>query len=179
MLTECQTCCCPLCLEITNSLDQGFLNGQTFYYITNSSGPWFWLVEPCSKLLYITPQTHTFVYVCVLLGNHNRFWGTTLFSGRIMFLLISSHFICFVWLYSIRFTSRLTTPLSCYKLTVNHGLLLYFVPLTQSLRADPCGHRGVPVMSRASAYPAVDQCEESRWWVQKAFCSLWSIIQHV
>ncbi len=43
---------------------------------------------------------HICLHVCVarqpLCWNHNHFWGTTLFGGRIMFLLISLHFICSV-----------------------------------------------------------------------------------
>ncbi len=43
---------------------------------------------------------HLCLCLCVarqpLCCNHNCFWGTTLFGGRIMFLLISLHFICSV-----------------------------------------------------------------------------------
>ncbi len=57
---------------------------------TDSSGPWFWLVEPRSKPLYITLQTYTFVYFAcssattlfqpqLFLRNYIVWWKNTVF----------------------------------------------------------------------------------------------------
>ncbi len=109
---------------------------------------WLSHVRSCCKLLYKPCKK------CVawqpLCCNTNCFWGTnvTLFGGRILFLLISLHFICSVlfcetllciWnnrfiknkkpskavFYSEFLTAKgvLPMPLSCYKFTVNHSFL--------------------------------------------------------
>ncbi len=97
---------------------------------------WLSCVRSRCKLLY----KHTPLFtLCVawqpLYSNHNRFRGTTLFGGRILFLLISLQFICSVLfcetLLSIWNKSKkpreetlcFASPLSCYKFTVNHGFL--------------------------------------------------------